>query len=160
MSKESIRRAHIRAWVKTEPRLQAWQECAAFLSKPQCARNLQGRDASRLDQPRQDRVGKRAGEMGNALGPIVAEAQMRLTHRLEVDRFGSAPGQALFRDPTGSITDRDQIAVDQRVGQRNAKLAGEMTKAGARLAQRSRQPRELAIDRLRLGGEIDQGFDQ
>jgi hypothetical protein len=80
------------------------------------ARNPQGRDASRLDQPRQDRVGKRAGEMGNALGPIVAKAQMRLTHRLEVDRFRPAPGKARFRDVPGSTADSDQMAADQRVG--------------------------------------------
>src|SRR5271168_3340790 len=41
---------------------------AAFLSEPQRARNGQRRDASRLDQSLQDRIGKRTGEMRNALG--------------------------------------------------------------------------------------------
>src|SRR5207244_10393910 len=97
------------------------KEGAAFLSKPQRARDRQRRDASHFDQSLQDRVGKRTGEVGNALGPIVAETQMRLAHRLEVDLFRSAPGKALLRDAPGSIADSDEMAADQRIGKRNAK---------------------------------------
>ena len=130
------------------------------MRKPQCARDRRRRNASRLDQPPQDRVGKRAGEMGNAFGPVVAKAQMRLVPRLEVDLFGSAPGKTLVRDEPGSVANADKLVAGQRIGKRDAKLACKMTVAGARLAQRFRQPRTFAIDLLRPGGKIDEGFDQ
>jgi hypothetical protein len=98
--------------------------------------------------------------MRNTLGPIVAEPQMRLAAGLEFDPYQPAPRHALFRDTPGPIADGDEIAADQRAGERNAKLSCEMAKAGPRLTQGFRKPRALAISLLRLGSEIDEIFDQ
>ena len=72
--------------------------------------------------------------MRNAFGPVVAEPHLLSARRIEIDLFGLAPGEALFRDVAGPVADGHEIATDQPVAHRDAELSRKMTVAAPRLS--------------------------
>src|SRR6516225_4692417 len=108
----------------------------------------------------EDRLGKRAGEMGNALGPVVAEPAMRGAGRLEIDAFRFAPRKRALCGVSGPPVHLDEPAPKQRVAQQHSELAREMTITTAQLAQFIADLPARAAAALRLRREIDEAFDQ
>lgn len=115
---------------------------------------------STFNQPLQDGVGERAGQMRHAFRPVVAETDCGIAPRREIDRLGTAPGEPLRGDRPLTPAKHDQFATYECVQQRDTELAGKMTIAGARSPQRLRHASRDADCALRLDRELYEAFDQ
>ena len=107
------------------------KETAAGGSELQRAGRITGAQEFPLHQPSQNSIRKWPSKVRRAFGPIHAKSDRRRAFRFETYLFRAAPGEALFCYKSISPLDPDVVAADQRSGEQNPKLTGQVTVAGA-----------------------------